>query len=172
MTTLRLEERKLHKEQKQFKPSREKKQPFSIKVQTVDGSIEWVPWKTNSTDACFNIKAKSFIDIYGEDQDEQNEYLLEPDERVLAKTGFILNLTPGWEAQIRTKMSFAIKIGLSVLDSPGTVDSSFKDEIGVILVNNGEQDINLSSGAEIAQMVITRVPYVKLWHVPDINKRY
>ena len=150
-------------------PRRPKRPPFEVKIQTTDGSIDWVPTKTNPTDACFNIKAKSFVDIYVEDACEHETYVLEPDERVLVKVGFVLDLTPGWEAQIRTKQSLALKNGLSVLNSPGTVDCSYKEEVGIILVNNGEQDIELKSKDEIAQMVITKVPHVKLWHVPEIS---
>lgn len=149
-------------------PSR-KKQPFSIKVQTVDGSIEWVPQKTNSTDACFNIKARSFSAIYSEDSEESTSYVLEPGGMVLAKVGFILDLLPGWEAQIRTKMSLILHTGLSVLDSTGTIDSSYRDEVQVILINNSEQDIELKRGDEVAQIVIAKVPHVKLWHVQEID---
>lgn len=149
---------------------RRKKQPFSIKVQTVDGSIEWVPQKTNPTDACFNIKARSFSAIHSGNSKETSSHILEPDEMVLVKVGFILDLLPGWEAQIRTKMSLALKTGLSVLDSPGTVDGSYQDEVGVILVNNGESDIELKKGDEVAQIVIAKVPYVKLWHVHEIER--
>lgn len=160
----------MKKERKDQRYEKRKSQPFSIKIKTVDGSIEWVPERTNPTDACFNIKAKSFLDIYV-DSKEQESYVLEPDARVLAKVGFMLDLMPGWEAQLRTKMSLALSNGLSVLDSPGTIDSSNQDEVAVILVNNGEDDIQLSKGDEIAQMVITKVPHVKLWHVSEIQSK-
>ena len=145
-----------------------KRSPFSVKVQTVDGSIQWVPDKERSTDAYFNIRAKSFSGIGGEIE-EKEDYVLEPDERVLVKVGFMMDLLPGWEAQIRTKHSMAVQSGLSVLDSPSTIDSGYKEEVAIILINNGEQDIKLNSGDEVAQMVVAKVPHVKLWHVAEIN---
>ena len=145
------------------RPERSKKQPFSVRVQTLDGSIEWMPSRENSTDASFTVKAKSFTD------EELESYVLEPDARVLINSGFILDLMPGWEAQIRTKHNLAIDVGLAVLDSPSTIDSSHKDEIKIILVNNGEDDITLESGSEVAQMVVTKMPHVKLWHVEKIQ---
>lgn len=149
------------------KYSKRKREPFSIKVQTVDGSIEWVPQRTNSTDACFNIKARSFSNI--DEEGGREEICLEPGDRVLAMVGFMLDLIPGWEGQIRTKSDLALESGLSVLNSPGTIDNSYRDEIGIILINNGEQDITLNKGDEIACMIVTKIPHVKLWHVQEIH---
>ena len=147
-------------------PYERKRQPFSVKTQTVDGSIEWVPSRADSTDASFTVKAKSFTSIHGA---ELESCILEPDSKILANTGFMIELMPGWEGQIRTKHNLALEGGLVVLDSPSTIDNSHKGEIQVILVNSGEDDLGINSGDEIAQMIITKIPHVKLWHVEKIQ---
>lgn len=144
-----------------------KKQPFSIKVKTVDGSIEWVPSRTNYTDACFNVKARKFKELFNEKTFDS--YVLDPDMTVLAYTGFILDLRPGWEAQFRTNMDLIVKNGLSVFDQSITINNNNKSESSIILVNNGDDPIELTSGYEVAQMVINKVPHVKLWHVEEIG---
>lgn len=140
---------------------------FPINIQTVDGSIDWIPSKTCLTNASFIIKARSLFacDI----NMEFTSYVLEPDARVLAGVGFMLDLLPGWEAQIRTKHNLALDSGLIVLDSPSTIDSSHKDEIKIVLINKGEEDIEVKKGDEIAQMIITEVPHIKLQHVEKIQ---
>jgi len=144
---------------------RHKRQPFPIKVKTVDGSIEWVPSRTNHTDACFNIKGRKFRDVLG--GEIIDSYILEPGMDVLVFTGFKLDLYPGWVAEFKTKMDLVLNNGLSVLDSLGIMDSGHKSEACIMMINNGDESITLNSGDEIAQMIISKVPHVKLWHVED-----
>lgn len=144
-------------------------QPLIIKIKTVDGSSEWIPQKANPTDVGFDLRARSFVNIYEEDAIESDNFLLEPDARVLIKTGIIIELKPGWEAQIRSRSGLALKKGLFVLNSPGTIDSGYRNEVGVILANNGEQDIELQKGNKVAQMAIAQVPCVKLIHSETID---
>lgn len=140
--------------------------PTSIKAKSVDGSIEWIPEKNNPTDSGFDIKARCFVD---QDGGEHNSFILEPDERVLVKSGFMVELRPGWEAQIRSRSGLALKNGIFVLNSPGTVDSGYRNEIGVILVNIGNEDVELNKGDRVAQMVIQRIPYVELIHSRELD---
>jgi len=60
--------------------------------------------------------------------------------------------------------------GLSVLDSQGLVENTDRSELNVVLINNGEEDIDLNRGDVVAQMVVTKVPHVKLWHVEEISE--
>lgn len=88
-----------------------------------------------------------------------SEILLKPMGRVLVKTGLFMALPEGYEAQIRPRSGLAYKKGLTVLNSPGTIDADYRGEIGVILVNLSEEPFIIKDGERIAQMVIA--PYTR-----------
>ncbi len=77
-------------------------------------------------------------------------------ERILVKTGLFISLPKGYEAQIRPRSGLAFKNGISVLNTPGTIDADYRGEIGVILVNLSSQDFTINDGDRIAQMVIAK----------------
>ena len=77
-------------------------------------------------------------------------------ERKLIPTGLFLELPAGFEAQIRPRSGLAIKNGITVLNSPGTIDADYRGEVGVILVNLSKDDFQINSGDRIAQMVIAK----------------
>jgi dUTP pyrophosphatase len=81
---------------------------------------------------------------------------LKPLERSLIKTGLFIELPAGYEAQIRPRSGLSYKKGLSVLNSPGTIDADYRGEIGVILVNLSNDTVLVEDGERIAQMVIAR----------------
>jgi dUTP pyrophosphatase len=83
---------------------------------------------------------------------------LPPGGRLLIPTGIAIALPPGYEAQIRPRSGLALKHGLTLLNSPGTVDSDYRGEIGVILVNHGDRAVTISRGDRIAQMVVQELP--------------
>ena len=82
--------------------------------------------------------------------------VLKPLQRALVKTGLFISLKPGYEAQIRPRSGLALKKGISVLNSPGTIDADYRGEIGVILINLSDLDFKIDSGDRIAQMVIAK----------------
>ena len=82
--------------------------------------------------------------------------VLKPLQRTLVKTGLFVSLQPGYEAQVRPRSGLALKKGISVLNSPGTIDSDYRGEIGVILVNLSDSDFKINSGDRIAQMVVAK----------------
>lgn len=86
-----------------------------------------------------------------------------PGEISVLKTGISLQLPHGYEAQIRSRSGLAMKHGVHVLNSPGTIDSDYRDEIGVILHNAGQEHFVVNVGDRIAQMVIAPVTTVE-WH--------
>tara|TARA_B110000977_G_C11051883_1_gene482646 strand:+ start:409 stop:843 length:435 start_codon:yes stop_codon:yes gene_type:complete len=89
---------------------------------------------------------------------------LKPMQRALVKTGLFIALPDNYEAQIRPRSGLAYKKGITVLNSPGTIDADYRGEVGVILVNLSEQDFVIEDGERIAQMVIA--PYTKAeWNV-------
>lgn len=81
---------------------------------------------------------------------------LHPMERRLIPTGLHLALPEGYEAQIRPRSGLALKHGLTVLNSPGTIDADYRGEIGVLLINLSQQDFVINDGERIAQMIIAR----------------
>lgn len=82
--------------------------------------------------------------------------VLKPLERALIPTGLFIELPAGFEAQIRPRSGLAIKHGISVLNSPGTIDSDYRGEIKVILVNLSNTDFEINHGERICQMVVTQ----------------
>jgi dUTP pyrophosphatase len=90
--------------------------------------------------------------------------VLAPGERALIPTGLAIELPRGYEAQVRPRSGLALKDGVTVLNSPGTIDADYRGEIGVILVNFGQNPFSVRRGARIAQLVVSpveRVAFIK-----------
>lgn len=81
---------------------------------------------------------------------------LKPFQRSLVGTGLHIELPPGYEAQVRPRSGLAVKKGITVLNTPGTIDADYRGEIKVILINLSENDYTINNGDRIAQMVISR----------------
>jgi dUTP pyrophosphatase len=82
--------------------------------------------------------------------------VLKPLDRIVVKTGLFISLPVGFEAQVRPRSGLAAKFGITVLNSPGTVDADYRGEIGVILINLSKDDFTINDGERIAQMVIAK----------------
>lgn len=82
--------------------------------------------------------------------------VMKPMERRLIPTGLFISLPMGFEAQVRPRSGLAIKKGITVLNTPGTIDADYRGEIGVILINLSQEDFIVNDGERIAQMVIAR----------------
>jgi len=94
------------------------------------------------------------------------ELVLRPGERLLVPTGIVLEIPPGWEGQVRPRSGLALRHGLSIVNAPGTIDSDYRGEVGVILINLGDAPCTLKRGDRIAQLVISRVEPVE-WEEAD-----
>lgn len=86
----------------------------------------------------------------------EQDIILKPLERSIIPTGLFMALPVGYEAQVRTRSGLAAKYGLTVLNSPGTIDADYRGEIGVILVNLSNADFTIKNGERVAQMVIAK----------------
>ncbi|HKL08654.1 MAG TPA: dUTP diphosphatase [Bacteroidales bacterium] len=95
---------------------------------------------------------------------------LHPLERKLIPTGLFIELPVGYEAQIRPRSGLALKKGLSVLNSPGTIDADYRGEIGVILINLSNETVTLENGERICQMVIAKHEQAELNEVELLNE--
>jgi dUTP pyrophosphatase len=83
--------------------------------------------------------------------------ILAPGKHMLVPTGLIIALPPGYEAQVRPRSGLAAKHGVTVLNSPGTIDADYRGEIRIILINHGEEPFTIRRGERIAQMVVAPV---------------
>lgn len=91
----------------------------------------------------------------------EDEVVIRPGERLLVPTGLVLEIPRGWEGQVRPRSGLALRHGIGILNAPGTIDSDYRGEVGVILVNLGEAPFPLKRGDRIAQLVIARVDPVE-----------
>ncbi len=86
----------------------------------------------------------------------EESIVLKPLQRLVVKTGLFISLQQGYEAQIRPRSGLALKKGITVLNSPGTIDADYRGEIGVILINLSDSDFEINTGDRIAQMIIAK----------------
>ena len=94
---------------------------------------------------------------------------LEPLQRGLVKTGLFIELPVGYEAQVRPRSGLALKKGITVLNSPGTIDADYRGEICVILINLSQEDFVINDGERIAQMVIDRHEQAEIVQVEELT---
>lgn len=94
---------------------------------------------------------------------------LRPLERKLFSTGLFIELPEGYEAQIRPRSGMALKRGITVLNTPGTIDADYRGEIGIILVNLSSEEVTIEPGERIAQMVIARHEQPELQEVTVLS---
>ncbi len=124
----------------------EQKATFGVFLNHPDAKM---PTKANPSDAGFDLV--SIEDV-----------TLQPLQRSLVGTGVHLQMDTGWEAQIRPRSGNAAKLGLTIVNTPGTIDCDYTGEIKVILYNTSNVVVTLLKGSKIAQMVFKRVPWVEL----------
>ena len=96
----------------------------------------------------------------------EESILLKPFQRLVVKTGLFISLQQGYEAQIRPRSGLALKKGITVLNSPGTIDADYRGEIGVILINLSDSDFEINTGDRIAQMIIAKHQTIQ-WEAVD-----
>ena len=94
---------------------------------------------------------------------------LAPGARALVPTGLKIALEPGYEAQVRPRAGLALKHGITCLNSPGTIDSDYRGEVGVILINHGEESFVIKRGERIAQMVIAQHEQARMFEVEALD---
>ncbi|MDO9261062.1 MAG: dUTP diphosphatase [Flavobacteriaceae bacterium] len=116
-----------------------------MKVQIVNKSKHILPNYETLASAGMDLRANI-----------EETVILKPLERIVVKTGLFIALPIGFEAQVRPRSGLAAKFGISVLNSPGTIDADYRGEIGVILVNLSKDDFIINDGDRIAQMVIAK----------------
>ena len=127
-----------------------------MKVQVINKSKHPLPQYATSLSAGMDLRAN--ID---------SPIVLKPLQRCLVPTGIFMALPEGFEAQVRPRSGLAIKKGISVLNSPGTIDADYRGEVCVILVNLSTEDFVIEDGERIAQMIIARYEQAE-WQEMDV----
>ena len=116
-----------------------------MKVKIINKSNNPIP--NYETDLSAGMELRAFI---------ENSIILKPGERKLVKTGLQIELPKGYEGQVRPRSGLAFKKGVTVLNSPGTIDADYRGDIGVILVNHSNEEFIICNGDRIAQLVISK----------------
>ncbi|MBQ4406999.1 MAG: dUTP diphosphatase [Bacteroidales bacterium] len=98
-----------------------------------------------------------------------DDLIIKPLQRVLVPTGLFIELPVGYEAQIRPRSGLAIKSGITVLNTPGTIDCDYRGEVKVILINLSDQDFTVHNGDRICQMVIAKYEQAELQQVEVLS---
>lgn len=119
-----------------------------MEIKVINKSTNELPHYATPDSAGLDIRA--FLD---------EPLTLKPLERKLIPTGLYLEIPSGFEVQIRPRSGFAFKQGVTVLNSPGTIDADYRGEIGVLLINLSNENVTIESGDRVAQMVVA--PYVQ-----------
>jgi dUTP pyrophosphatase len=86
----------------------------------------------------------------------ESPIMLNPGQRMLVKTGLFIAVPEGYEAQVRPRSGLALKHGITVLNTPGTIDADYRGEVGVILINLGQEPFEINDGERIAQLVVAK----------------
>ena len=105
------------------------------------------------------------VDLYSTE-----EYILKPGERVLVSTGIKIAIPRGYEAQVRPKSGLAVKHGISIVNTPGTIDADYRGEIGIITINLGQEDFKIKKGKKIAQMVFNKVEEAEFEETEELEE--
>ncbi len=129
-----------------------------MKVKIINQSNHPLPQYATEASAGLDLRANISEDIE-----------LKPLERVLVKTGLYIELPVGYEAQVRPRSGLAYKHGITVLNSPGTIDADYRGEIGVILVNLSNQPFTITNGERIAQLVIAKHEQAEWVEVEELS---
>lgn len=130
-----------------------------MKVQIINNSFNPLPEYALVGDSGMDLRS-----------DEDSIIVIEPGQRALIKTGLYVQLPVGHEFQIRPKSGLAVKHGITVLNTPGTIDANYRGEIGVILFNASNKSFAVNPGDKIAQMVLQQVPTVEWEEVTELSE--
>jgi dUTP pyrophosphatase len=148
---------------------------MNIEVVASEGAI--IPEYATEGAAGFDLRVHNFKLVYsGKEAQKAEDFMnadgqlvLEPGRRALVGTGLFVAVPEGYELQVRPRSGLALKEGITVLNSPGTIDSDYRGEIGVILINHSTDVLFISLGDRVAQGVVTSYTRIKLVTVDKLS---
>ena len=130
---------------------------IEMKVRVANDSIELPAYETNSS---AGMDLRAYLPVGG--------ITLQPKQRVLVGTGLYFEIPEGFEVQIRPRSGLALKHGITVLNSPGTIDADYRGEIKVILINHGDEPFVIEHEMRIAQMVVAKYQRIQFKLVKEL----
>lgn len=131
----------------------------TLRVKRLEGNQD-ISLPSYETDGASGLDLRAAVDA---------ELTLQPGEIRLVPTGLAISLPPGYEAQIRPRSGLALKHGVGMVNTPGTIDSDYRGEIGLVLINWGKAPFVVKRGDRIAQMVVTRVSRAQVLEVERLE---
>ena len=129
-----------------------------MKVEVVNLSSHELPQYSTQQSAGLDLRAEL-----------EHPITLKPGQRNLIPTGLKIALPYGYEAQVRPRSGLAYKYGITVLNSPGTIDADYRGDVGVILINHGSESFTIENGERIAQLIITKFVQIEWDEVNDLS---
>jgi dUTP pyrophosphatase len=116
---------------------------------------------------CYQTEHAAGVDLHAA---LEAPFTLHPGERALVPTGIAMEIPPGFEGQVRPRSGLALRHGIALVNSPGTIDADYRGEIGVILINLGTEPFSLENGERVAQMVFARCERADFIEVDDLSE--
>ena len=130
---------------------------IKVKFKMMEGCKDLVPKKAHHDDAAFDVMARQRVELI-------------PSKSHLVPTGLFIELPIHYEAQIRPRSGLALKHALTVTNAPGTIDSGYRGEVCIIMLNAGRENYTINRGDRVAQMVINKLPEVELVQVDELSE--
>jgi dUTP pyrophosphatase len=136
----------------------ESSRKVTIKVKRVNGN-ERGPLPAYMTEHAAGLDVCAFL---------EEDMLIAPGQRRLIPTGLTVAIPEGFEIQVRPRSGLAIRDGLTLVNTPGTIDADYRGEIGILMINHGDKPVSIRSGQRIAQLVVSRVCKAELEEVDEL----
>ncbi len=133
--------------------------PYMVKIKVVNKGHQLLPRYATAQSAGMDLRANLDAPI-----------VLRPMQRQLVPTGLHIALADGYEAQVRPRSGLALKHGITVLNTPGTIDADYRGEVKVLLVNFSDEEFVINDGERIAQMVIARYEQASFEQVDELDE--
>jgi dUTP pyrophosphatase len=134
---------------------------LELKIKRISDSYADVPLPAYATPEAAGMDIRAAID---------DEYILRPGEYSMISTNISVEIPKGYEIQVRPRSGLAAKHGVTILNVPGTIDSDYRGEIKVILINHGKEPFTIKKGERIAQLVLSKIYHASLVEVDDLTE--
>ncbi|MBN2569132.1 MAG: dUTP diphosphatase [Deltaproteobacteria bacterium] len=132
-------------------------------MEEIKVSVKRLPGNADISFPGYMTEGSSGMDVFAA---VKGEKVIMPGERMLIPSGIMMGLPKGYEAEIRPRSGLAVKYGVTILNSPGTIDSDYRGEVKIVLINHGSEPFMVHRGDRIAQMIVNRVCRVS-WNLEE-----
>ena len=133
---------------------------ISIKIKRISAEFNDIPLPSYTTEGSAGMDIRAAVN---------DEMIIHPSEIVLVPTNLSVEIQEGFEIQVRPRSGLAIKNGIGILNSPGTIDSDYRGEVKIIMMNFGKEDFVISRGDRIAQLVVSKVYHEVIEENNELN---